>query len=343
MVSLAAWLSTAGAFLLVLLGEGLHARRVRRIARLAFGPGQRPSAWVFLAPWLRSLAAAALAFGLVNLLELPPKTHHVGGARPDDPRHLIILLDVSPSMRLADAGPAKNEQRNHRARDLLMSLFQRIAVGNYAISVVSVYNGAKPVVVDTHDSAVIDNVLGDLPMHLAFQAGKTKLFDGIAEAARIAKPWKPGSAILAILSDGDTVPATGMPDLPPSIGSVLVVGVGDPVAGRFIDGKQSRQDVSTLRQVATRLHGVYHDGNLRQIPSDVVREITETAEGADRDKLTLREYALLAIAAGAALLAGLPLLLHYLGTSWQPGVRRTSPHPVPGSREALLPEVRPAR
>jgi hypothetical protein len=39
------------------------------------------------------------------------------------------------------------------------------------------------------------------------------------------------------------------------------------------------------------------------------------------ERLTLREYALLAIAFGAALLAALSVLLHFLGTRWRPGVR----------------------
>ena len=44
--------------------------------------------------------------------------------------------------------------------------------------------------------------------------------------------------------------------MPASVAGVLVVGVGDPQAGMFIDGHQSRQDVSTLRQIAARLRGV---------------------------------------------------------------------------------------
>ena len=37
------------------------------------------------------------------------------------------------------------------------------------------------------------------------------------------------------------------------------------------------------------------------------------------ERLTRREYALIACALGAALLALLPLLLHFLGTRWRPG------------------------
>jgi Ca-activated chloride channel family protein len=148
-------------------------------------------------------------------------------------------------MRLVDAGPDGNQSRMHRARDLMESFFARVPLSGYRLSVVAVYNGAKPVVVDTSDMDVVRNVLGDLPMHYAFPSGDTKLLDGIEEASAVARPWNPKSTVLVLLSDGDTVPATGMPKLPASVDDMLVVGVGDPRAGTFIDGRQSRQDVST--------------------------------------------------------------------------------------------------
>ena len=52
---------------------------------------------------------------------------------------------------------------------------------------------------------------------------------------------------------------------------IKVVGVGDTATGKFIDGHQSRQDMSTLRQVAVRLHGSYHNGNEKHLPTDLVR------------------------------------------------------------------------
>jgi Ca-activated chloride channel family protein len=101
-----------------------------------------------------------------------------------------------------------------------------------------------------------------------------------------------------------------------------VVGVGDPTKGSFINGRNSRQDVSALRQMALRLGGAYHDGNKRQVASEVLRSVT--AEG-DRDavlKLGRREYALLAAALGAAILALLQPLLRAFGSPW--ARRRTS-------------------
>jgi Ca-activated chloride channel family protein len=165
-------------------------------------------------------------------------------------------------------------------------------------------SGAKPVVVDTKDYEVVRNILGDLPMHYAFPAGKTKLLSGLEEAVKLAEPWSPRSTTLVVLSDGDTVPGTGMPRLPASIRSVLVVGVGDPNVGKFIDGRQSRQDVPTLKQIAVRLGGTFHNGNDHHLSSALISDAMGLESESLFEKLTLRDYAL--IAQRRSLSAGLP-------------------------------------
>ncbi|MEM8709344.1 MAG: vWA domain-containing protein [Planctomycetota bacterium] len=308
---------TVAAGALVLLAEALHGRRIRRVRHLAFGPGGRPSPWTKLVPGLRGLGAAALAWGLSTLIfDVDAKQHRISARSDGDWRHLVLVLDVSPSMRLEDAGPERVQSRKERARDVLDSMFSRVAIGQYKITVVATYTGAIPVVTDTVDSEVVRNVLDDLPMHYAFKSGETRLFDGLEEAARIAKAWPKDSTTLVVASDGDTVPPTGMPRMPPSIGGVLVVGLGDPVKGSFINGRNSRQDVSALRQMALRLGGSYHDGNQRHVASDVLASVTAGAERDSLLRLSRREYALLAIALGAALLALLPILLQFLGSRW---------------------------
>jgi Ca-activated chloride channel family protein len=311
---------TLGAALLVAIGEALHQARVRRIAPLAFGPGGRPTALAYAAPFARVLAAGALAWGLVTLLYVEPKIHKGEEIPPEEWRHLVLVHDVSPSMLLKDAGANGDMTRAARAKELVDSLFERVPIGKFKITVIATYNGAKPVVEDTTDVEVVRHILSEVDMRYAFKAGTTKLFDGIAEAARIAKPWRVDSALLVIVSDGDTVPATGMPALPPSIGGTLVIGVGDHLAGNFIAGHQSRQDESTLRQVAIRLGGEFHNGNRRHVPSDVLSAASADSRKPLIEQLTLREYALLAIAAASALLASLPVLLHWFGARWNPGV-----------------------
>jgi Ca-activated chloride channel family protein len=317
--------ATLVALVLAALAEAWHARRVRRLAPLAFGPNRLPAAWALCAPYLRVAALGALTWGLATLLFLEPRRFSAGlaaNASAGDFDHVLIVLDVSPSMRLVDAGPEKNQSRMQRARSLIESFFDRVPIERSRVSVVAVYNGAKPVVIDTRDFEVVRNIFGDLPMHFAFRSGKTKLFDGLEEAARIAKPWNPRSTTLLVISDGDTVPATGMPKMPASVRSVLVVGVGDPQTGKFIDGRQSRQDVPTLKQIAARLGGSFHDGNGKHLSSSLIASTAGLEEQSIFEKLTRREYALLACAGGASILSLLPLLLHFLGTRWRPGTKR---------------------
>src|SRR4029077_13123276 len=169
-----------------------------------------------------------------------------------DRRHVLIVLDVSPSLRLKDAGPNAQESRMKRASVVMDSFLQRVPVELYLLSVLACYNGAKPVVVDTKDLEVVRNIFGDLPMHHAFAAGKTDLFSGLSEAAKVAHPWQPRSTLLLMISDGDEVPSSGVPKMPASVGDVLIGGGGAPRQGSFIDGRMSRQDTSTLRQIAVR-------------------------------------------------------------------------------------------
>jgi Ca-activated chloride channel family protein len=253
-------------------------------------------------------------------MEIKPKVHKTDVIPESEYKDLILVIDVSPSMRLVDAGPTQKQSRMKRASDLLKSFFERTPIERYKVTVVATFTGAKPVVERTTDREVIRNILEDLPMQYAFRPGPTELFTGIAEAARIAHPWRPKSTTLCIISDGDTIPATGMPKLPDSIAHVLVVGVGDTQAGKFIEGHQSRQDASTLRQMATRLNGHYHNGNEKQIATDLLKQVTAYPGKSTLDRLSKREYALIAVAVGSTILAVIPLLLHYFGTRWRPGV-----------------------
>jgi Ca-activated chloride channel family protein len=251
---------------------------------------------------------------------LTPTTRDIEAVPEEEIRHLLLVLDVSPSMRLEDAGPTGKQSRMKRAADLMESLFQRVAADRFRVSIVAVYNGAKPVVEQTTDLEVVRNVLGDLPLNYAFESGETRLFDGLEEAARIARPWRPKSTTLLMITDGDTVPLTGMPKMPASVSHSLVVGVGDPRKGSFIEGRQSRQDAPTLRQIAVRLGGSYHNGNEKHIPTDTLRTITAGTVPSRFERLTRREYALMACAVGGFLYALLPVLLHTWGTGWRPGV-----------------------
>jgi Ca-activated chloride channel family protein len=316
--------AAAAVAVLAAAAELLHAARVRKVAALAFGPSRRPLLWARMAPFLRVAALTAVAWALVTLYFLPPRAHRAGEVKPHEIRRLLLVLDVSPSMKLADSGPQLKQRRDQRAADVLTSFFDRVQKERYRTTIVATYSGAKPVVQDTTDLEVVRNILTDLPLAQAFKAGPTNLFAGIQEAVKIAKPWPPGSTVLMIVSDGgDPVPGARLPKLPAAIGHVVVVGIGSPTVGKFIDGVLSRQDVPSLRQSALRLHGAYYNANEKHLPTDLVTEVSQPPGGAVKEPWTRREYALLAIALGTCTLALLPPLLQLFGTLWTPGVRTT--------------------
>ena len=314
-------ISAAVVFVFAYGAELLHARRVRRIAALAFGPSSKAARWTLFAPLLRVTAISALCWGLVTLMLIEPKIHKATSDEDKEPLHLLMVLDVSPSMRLKDAGLSKKKiSRMQRASILMESFFDRVNMNRYRVSVIAVYNGSKRVVEETKDMEVVRNIMGDLPMHHAFASGETDLFSGLEEASVLAKNWNPRTGTLLLISDGDTVPSAGMPKMPVSIGNVLVLGVGDNKKGSFINGRHSRQDVSTLRQIAVRLGGTYHNGNEKHISTELLKQISVEDSESVFEQLTLREYALFCCGLSSLILALLPLMLHYWGTRWNPGV-----------------------
>lgn len=301
--------------------ELLHSRRIIKVRHLAFGPSGNFSAFTVLTPIFRILFLSALAWALTTLFHLEPKAHRakVKEVEPKERRHLLLVVDVSPSMRLQDSGENEKSSRTDRASKLVQSLLKRITDEKLHITLVAVYNGAKPVVQESRDAEVVLNFLDGLPLSSIFPVGKTRLFDGLEEAARIARDWPPNSATLLLVSDGDTVPATGMPKMPPSIEGALVMGVGNPTKGSMIDGRQSRQDIGALQQIASRLGGQYHDGNMRHVPSSVLSELGSLKTDQDKLKLTLREYAMITGVVSALGLALLPVLLYFFATPFKPG------------------------
>lgn len=314
----------AACFVVVLGAEVLHQRRIRSVAPLVFGPGRKPSLLVRGMPVFQALAGALCLWGFATLFVIAPKLRQtVEKTDPRDKRHVVFVLDVSPSMRLEDAGSSGKERRAERVATVLKQFFRAAPTDQALFTVIATYTSAKPVVVDTRDADVILNIADQLPLSHVFEPGRTRLFAGLEEAARTAKPWPRASTSLILLTDGDSVPATGMPPMPQAISQVVVVGVGATEKGSFINGRNSRQDVTSLKQIAARLRGTYINGNIQPIPPTLVDQLVGKPEKNVLQHLTRREYALIATTAGALLLALLPECLRAFGTSWNPGRRHT--------------------
>lgn len=308
--------------LIAVLAEAWHLKRIKRIKQLAFGPNGRAAAWTWLAPIFRVLGISLACWGFLSLwLVVEARVHTSGLLDESDYRHLVLVVDVSPSMQAEDAGLDGKRTRRQRASDLVESLFGRIPMRQFKVTFIAVYTDAKPLVEDSKDHEVVRHIIEKMPMWHAFKSGKTNLMSGIRLAAKMAKPWNPKSTHVLVLTDGDTVPTSGMPKLPPSVDQFLIVGVGNPNSGTFIHDHQSRQDVNTLRQIANRLRGSFHNGNEKNLTSQMVSQF---AEARDTDKVktwTRREWSLMACLVGSSILALIPILLHYFGTSYVGGTK----------------------
>ena len=307
--------------LIAVAAEVIHFRRIGRVKHLAFGSTGRFAPWVPIAALIRVLGLTAACWGFLSLIFVVQATVHDENTIPEsDYKHLVLVIDVSPSMHLKDAGVDGDQSRRMRASEVIESVFNRLPMRQFKVTIIGVYSDAKTLVQDSTDFEVVRHIMEDMPLWHAYEPGKTKLLSGLELAAEVAKDWPRESSYILMLTDGDTVPAQGMPKLPPSIDETFIVGVGDPSTGSFIADHQSRQDVSTLRQIANRVRGVYHDGNQSHLSSQLVSRFAQTGAGAKSKTWTRREWSLMAALAGSFAFSIVPILLHYFGTRYRPGV-----------------------
>ena len=229
-IAIAAWVAT-GAAVLASFAEWLHARRVRRLSRLAFGPDSQARLWTRLVPPLRVVALAGAVWALVVLIAFN------GSSRARErnaaaTRHLMVLLDVSPSMQLEDAGEGGGDKRSTRAAGLLKSVMERAPSEQVKITMACFYTDAMLLVKECADREVIWNFADNLPLHIAYRPGKTDLLKSLNKGGELVKDFPRKSTTMLVLTDGDTVPESGLKPMPSSVAEVLIVGVGDVTRGR---------------------------------------------------------------------------------------------------------------
>ncbi len=315
-------LSALACMVIVAVGEWWQLRRTHRVAKLAFGHSGHPAAWARCVPGVRVLTMGMLAWGLTILLLAPPQVAEVEPA-PEASKHVLVCLDASPSMFLEDAGPrrsdtGKYQQRMVRGGEVMQAVLDRLDAENTRITVFGVYTRAVPIVEETFDKAVVQNLFDGLPVFSAFDPGPTQLSSSISDAIEYTRRWPDGSALLLVVSDGDSTDSTPIRAVPKAIADTLVIGLGQTGQATNIAGHASRQDADSLRTLAGQLRGTYFDANTRHLPSDLLNRLSiiqpRVAEG-----IGLRDAAVLAIVLGASLLS---LLLPALSL-W--GAPRTAP------------------
>ena len=292
---------------LVFLAEWLHVRRCERITILTIGVGKRT---LLLASLGRIVAAGLLTWGFLVLYSLPSDVRSSTDQTNKKVHHMVFALDVSPSMDLVDSGVDGDLTRARRARDVIASILERVDIPNLKVSIIAFYTKARPVVIDVQDPEVIANILDDLPLEMAFPSGKTSLHSSISSVAEIAKKWPSGSGSLVIISDGDTEPYREIPEMPQALTSIFVLGVGDSMRGKYIDGHTSRQFQPELHKFAVHTGGTFLDVNQKHFPGNLLPGVQGPKVSIfGNTDTSFRAFGLYAILAGITILAVISPLL----------------------------------
>lgn len=301
--------------LLTTLAETLHARRVRVVGRLAFGPAGGPREWARLAGPVRVVCLTAFAWGLATLIMLKGSSGAKTDAGAHAGTHVLLVTDLSPSMLLRDAGLKGEQTRRERMRDVVDSLLVRIG-GDVRYTIAAFYTQMLPVALEVRDHEIVRNVYDGLPLSYAMPPGKTDLSGGVNAALQLARDNPIGSTHVFVLSDGDTGAENPYDPLPASVASVTVLGFGNADRGIFIDGHNSRQEAESLRRLAASLRGTYFDANVQDVPTPALGNLV-VRTGLDADRFDLLAWAIIAMTAGASIYALLPVALEYFGSDWR--------------------------
>lgn len=303
--------------LLVSLAEWIHGRRIGVVTRLAFGT-QGAKAWTHLVPWLRVASLTGFTWGVTTLLMLKLEAPEDASAKERldaEATRLVFVADLSPSMFLKDSGPDGTQSRHARMREVVEGILQRVS-GNLRFGVIGFYTDSLPVVMEARDPELVRNVFNGLPLTYAMPVGQTDLGTAINRTLEIVEGFPKSGTRMIILTDGDSIPLAAINPRPAAVREVLMLGVGNPKKGSFIDGHQSRQEADTLQRVATSLFGVYHDVNDKHLATEALGDLVVPL-ALPHQGLTLAQWAVLAMALGAFIYALIPVALEYFGTDWK--------------------------
>lgn len=301
---------------LAAFAESMHRKRVNRIARLVFGANESPARWAKGEPYIRSLALAGCSWGLMILLLVPATVTEVE-PDPEASKHLLICLDASPSMFLEDAGrqfagKEQDQQRMVRAGEVMRAVLDRIDGEKTRVTVFGVYTRAVPIIEETFDKSVVNNLFDGLPIFAAFEQGPTALSSSVSQAIEYSRKWQDDSTLLLVVSDGDSTDASPIRAIPKAIAETLVIGVGKTNAATNIAGHASRQDADSLRRLAKQLRGTYFDANQQHLPSELLDRLA-VVQPRVGDSVRLRDAALILFLISGMILATLLPALCFAG------------------------------
>ena len=269
-------------------------------------------------PLLRVASLTAFAWGVTTLLVMKmtaPDDTQTKERTDAEATRLIFVADLSPSMFLPDAGPDGTQTRQARMREVVDGILQRVS-GNLRFGVIGFYTDSLPVVMEARDPELVRNVFNGLPLTYAMPLGQTDLGKAVNATLEILPHFPKGSTRLIIFTDGDSVNLAPITPRPDSVREVLVLGVGNPHKGTFIDGHQSRQEAETLQRLASSLGGTYEDVNTKHLATTALGDLVVPL-ALPTNRLSLAQLAVLAMVLGAVVNALIPLALEFFGSDWQ--------------------------
>jgi Ca-activated chloride channel homolog len=200
-------------------------------------------------------------------------------------------------------------------REVVEAILQRVS-GNLRFGVIGFYTDSLPVVMEARDPELVRNVFNGLPVTYAMPLGETDLGQAINRSLELVRDFPPGSTRLFIFTDGDSVNIAPLASRPASVSHVTFLGIGNPVKGSFIDGHTSRQEPEVLRRLATELKGIYEDVNETHLSTAALGDLVVMAAPPARG-LSLAQWAIFAMVAGAAIYALIPVALEFFGSDWR--------------------------
>ncbi len=317
------WMPLAAAGVTLLIAaftEWLHARRVKRLAMLSFGPSGNPRAWTAAVPWVWIVCLSGIAWCLVALLQLSAASVSGGDNEPGqqgaDTEQLVLLVDVSPSMLIVDAGVKGDQTRRDRVGNVVSSMLDRMG-RQVRYTVICFYTGSIPVAKMVKDKAIVRNVFNDLPVDIIMKPGKTDLGLAVKDTLDFISDYPQDSVTLIICSDGDTESVPDMVKKPNSIEKSLVLGVGSVKHGTPIDNHLSRQDSITLNRLSQLLHGSYLNVNKKQIPSAVIADLCDSGTLAASSKIGQARLYAIWLTLFVAVYCFMPVALEFAGSDWK--------------------------
>jgi Ca-activated chloride channel family protein len=203
-------------------------------------------------------------------------------------------------------------------REVVEGILQRVS-GNLRFGVIGFYTESLPVVMEARDPELVRNVFNGLPLSYGMPVGQTDLGKAVNATLELVADFPANSTRVIIFTDGDSVNLVPITPRPKSVKEVLILGVGSPNKGTYIDGHQSRQEGETLQRVATSLMGTYEDVNTKHLATTALGDLVVPL-ALPQSGLTLAQWAVLAMVAGALINALIPVALEFFGSDWKVSV-----------------------